>query len=387
MRSRAAQAAALFVLLSCLTHAAPRGRASGSQSPPGPAAPRQGRTDSDFETLAARAARAREGGQLQEALALYQQAITLRPDWDEGRWYFATILYELDRHAEARDAFAEVLRRQPGHAGALGLKGLCEFQLARYDRALIDLLEADKQGVSRSPGIATVVRYHAALLLTRFGDFEVANKMLVQFATEAPETPQVLEAFGLNVLRMPMLPSELPPDARERVMLAGRAGYAMASRNPAAARRALDELVARYPSTPHVHYVRGVFFIAEDPERALAEFRRELETSPSHVPARLQIVFELLKRGDATAARRYADEAVTLAPTHFAPRAALGHVLLELGDVEPAVLELEQAARLEPSSIQTHFLLARAYARAGRTADAERARAEFQRLEELARVK
>ena len=339
-----------------------------------------------FEAIAERAATARETGRLDEALRLYRQALALRNgDWDEGQWYVATILYELDRHAEARDAFAELLQRQPGHAGARGLKGLCEFALGRYDKALIDLVEADKAGVSQSPGIAAVVHYHAAILLTRFGDFEVGYKLLARLATEAATTPQLVEAFGLNVLRMPVLPAEIPADVRQRVTLAGRAGYAMATRNVAAAATALDELVSRYPTTPHVHYARGVFRLTEDPDRALDDFRRELEISPSHVPARLQITFELLKRGDAAAARRIAEEAATLAPEYFAARLAFGQTLLETDDVDRAIAELERAATLEPSSPQTHFMLARAYTRAGRTADAERARAEFNRLTKLAR--
>lgn len=338
-----------------------------------------------FEGLATRATSAREAGQLEEALTLYRRALAVRPEWDEGRWYLATLLYELDRYQEAVDAFVEVLRRQPDHAGALGLKGLCEVRLGRYERALPDLLRADKMGVARSAGIATVVWYHAAALLTRFGDFEVGYNLLRRLAAESPETPQVLEVFGLNVLRMPMLPSDIPPDARDRVMLAGRAGYALALRHVDAAQQALDELVARYPSTPHVHYARGVFFLTSDADRALDEFRRELAISPSHVPARLQIAFELLRRGDAAGARGPAEEAAKLSPDHFATRLALGQALLEANDVTRAIGELEEAVRLEPSSPQPHFALARAYARAGREGEAERARAEFIRLQKLAR--
>ena len=48
--------------------------------------------------------------------------------------------------------------------------------------------------------------------------------MLTEFVAEGTDTPQVIEAFGLNVLRMPMLPSEFPAAAREQVLLAGHAG-------------------------------------------------------------------------------------------------------------------------------------------------------------------
>jgi tetratricopeptide (TPR) repeat protein len=109
-----------------------------------------------FDDLTARAQSARDIGRLDDALALYRKAVELQPSWDEGRWYIATILYEIDRYSEARDAFAEVLRRQPTHAGAAGLKGLCEFQLRRFDQALIDLLQAREMGVSRS---ATMPRF------------------------------------------------------------------------------------------------------------------------------------------------------------------------------------------------------------------------------------
>lgn len=338
------------------------------------------------DSITSDAAKAREAGRLEEALELYQKALANHADWDEGRWYIATLLYELDRYVEAKDAFAELLKREPTHAGALGLKGLCEFELRDYERALGDLLEANRMGVSRSPGIATVVRYHTAILLTRFGEFEVANQMLTELAAEASETPQVLEAFGINVLRMPVLPGELPADAREKVGLAGRAGYAMAARHMDAARTALDELITRYPKTPHAHYARGVFLLTENADRALEDFRREIEISPSHVPARLQVAFELIKRGDPPNARIAADEAAKLAPDHFATRLALGQVLLEMNDVDAAIPELEKAATLAPGSPQTHFMLARAYARAGRTADAERERSEFTRLDQLVRA-
>lgn len=348
----------------------------------GAAAPQQ----TAFEDLASRAATARDSGRIEEALTLYREALAARPEWDEGRWYAATLLYELDRYAEARNAFAEVLGREPAHAGALGMKGLCEFELRQYEAAIGDLLQARQMGVARSTGIATVVRYHAAILLTRAGEFEVANQMLTEFVADGMDTPAVIEAFGLNLLRMAMLPSELPAAGRDKVLLAGRAGYDMAARRVDSARTALEELVARYPTIPHAHYALGVFFLTEDAERALGEFRRELEISPSHVPARLQTAFEYLKRGEAERARPLAIEAAKLAPHHFATALALGQVLLEMNDIPRAITEFEKAATLAPGSPQAHFMLGRAYMRAGREGDAARARAEFIRLDQIVRA-
>lgn len=341
---------------------------------------------SAVDEIASRAAAARDAGRLEEALALYRSALGVRSDWPEGLWYIATLLYELDRYAEARDAFSEVLSREPSHAGALGLKGLCEFELREYERALSDLLQASTMGVARAPEIARVVRYHAAILLTRFGEFEVAYQMLSAFAAEAAETPQVIEAFGVNLLRMPVLPADVPSDGRDAVVLAGRAGWAMAARQSSAARASLDALIARYPALPHAHYARGVFFLTEDPPRALDDFRRELEISPADIPARLQIAFELIKQGRAEQARGPALEAAALAPDHFAARLAVGQVMLEMNEIDSALAQLEAAATLAPGSPQVHFMLARVYVRAGRAADAARAREAFTRLDQAARA-
>ncbi len=354
----------------------------GAQSPPSRAA--DVRTGA-FDELAARAAAARDGGRGEDALAFYRAAVAKRPGWAEGHWYIASLLYEADRYAEARDGFSAVLKNEPSHAGAMGMRGLCEFQLRDYERSLSDLLQSRTMGISRSPAIDRVVRFHASLLLTRFGEFEVAYQMLTTFAEEGGDTPEVIEAFGVNLLRLPVLPSEASAELREAILVGGRAGYAMAARQPRAARAALDDLVTRYPKLPHAHYFRGVFFLTENADLALEDFRREIEISPSHVPARLQIAYEFLKRGNAAQARRPAEEAVALAPEQFAAHLALGQVLLDTNDVAGAVRELEAAVARAPGSPQTYFMLARAYARAGRTAEAERARAEFTRLDQSVR--
>jgi len=102
------------------------------------------------------------------------------------------------------------------------------------------------------------------------------------------------------------------------------------------------------------------------------------------VAARLQLSAELLKQGDAAAARPYAEAAVQAAPQEFAPRLSLGQVLLGLGDTTGAVRELETGITLAPESAQAHYLLAIAYARAGRPEDAERERAAFTKLSSAA---
>jgi tetratricopeptide (TPR) repeat protein len=184
---------------------------------------------------------------------------------------------------------------------------------------------------------------------------------------------------------MPLLPIEAPTDRRDMIMMAGRASYMMAARQNAAAAKAFESLASRYPETPNVHYAYGIFLLQEQPDKAIEEFKRELELQPNHPASLMQIAFEYLNRGDAQTALTWAQQAVAASPNSFAPHKALGQVLLETGDVEGAIKELQAGIKLAPDSPGLHFTLARAYQRAGRLEDATREREEFMRLDRLAR--
>ena len=123
------------------------------------------------------------------------------------------------------------------------------------------------------------------------------------------------------------------------------------------------------------------------PDEAMREFKQELLLSPNHVFARLQIAFEFLKRNTPAAGLTYAEEAVKLAPNLFAAHNALGRILLEVGQTERAIKELELGTKQAPDSPEMYFALARAYSKAGRKVEADRARAEFMRLDTIRRAK
>lgn len=357
-------------------HASPQ----ATERPAG-ATRRKAAPTASFDRLVKQAGAAKEAGQLDEAVRLYQEALRLKPSWLEGHWLLGTLLYDMDQHQEARDAFRRVVNVQPKNGPAWGLKGLCEFQLKDYERALSDLQRARALGLGDKE-VASVVSYHAAILMNRVEQYELAFEILRDFALAGADKPSVIEAFGLSVLRMPYLPSEAPTEKREMILMAGRAGFMMAKgRRSATGRQAFEELVTRYPEAPNVHYAFGNYLVPEEPDIALEEFRRELRLQPNHVPSLLQIAFEQIKRTNYQEALPPAEKAVELAPGLFAARNALGRALLELGETNRAIEELETGVRLAPDSPDMYFALARAYQRAGRKADADHARAQFLKLD------
>ena len=335
-----------------------------------------------FDAVVKKAEAAKGAGRFDEAIRYYREALKLQPAWLEGRFFLGTLLYDNDRYEEARGEFRTLVQADPKNGLVLALKGLCEFRLHNYDRSLKELEGARDLGIP-SPEVMAVASFHAALLLNRFEQFESAFDVLRGFAQQDRDTQGVIEAFGLSILRMPFLPSELPPERREIVLMAGRAGFYQAkNRRSPVAQLAFEELVSRYPTAPNVHYAFGVYLVSEQPELALEEFRRELRSSPTHYHAMLQIAYELMKEGKYEEAKPHAEKAAELAPSLFVAHHALGRILFETGDADQAIQSLETAMKLAPDSPEVRFSLARAYAKAGRSEDAARERAEFLRLDQ-----
>ncbi|HEX7774190.1 MAG TPA: tetratricopeptide repeat protein [Pyrinomonadaceae bacterium] len=338
--------------------------------------------DAEFERVVKLADEARLAEQFEQAVSLYGEALKIRPKWPDGWWYVGAIFYEKDLYPQARDAFQNLVALEPERGPAWAMLGLCQFQTGEYERAGVSLQRGRSLGVNDRSELAGVVRYHTALLYIRFEYFENSYDVLAEFVRMGQESPKVVEAFGLTMLRMPYLPKEIPPAQREKILLAGQAGVNMAARRLEQARAAFDTLLSQYPNDPNVHYGFGVFMLTQDADFAMKEFKRELEISPNHYPSMVQMAFEYMKRDQFNEALPLAEKAVQLAPKLYAARNVLGRVLLELGQVDRSIKELEEGVKLAPSSPEMHFALARAYTRAGRKQEAARERETFKKLQD-----
>lgn len=335
-----------------------------------------------FESAARRAQAARDAARDGEAIAAYEAALALRPDWDEGLWYLGTLLYQSGRCEEADAAFARFLQLKPQAGAGWVLRGFCSFETGDYKAAADRLRRGLGLGLRGNAELEALGRLRLALALLKTYQFEEAIQPLTLLARSTPEAPEVVVAVGLALLRMATLPSEIPAERQALVQKTGRAGALHLAERGADAEREYAELVAAHPEEPWIHYAQGLLLLRTDSERGMAALRRELQINPGNVLACLEIAFELLKLNRNEEAKAVAERAVELAPTLFATHAALGRALVELGEVDRGIGALEQASRLAPESAEVHFSLARAYARAGRETDAARERAEFTRLQQ-----
>lgn len=340
-----------------------------------------GQPSENFDDLSRRAHQQRDAGHISEAIDLYQKALKLQPEWDEGWWYAGTLLYSADRNDEAIAAFNEVLKKHPRNGAAWAFKGLCEFGAGDRDSALQSLENARTFGVGDNAQLISATRYTLGALLTKAGRFDDALRELETLARHDQENEDVLRALGTTALLLPYLPSELPDQYASAALAIGRAVAQAASNDRAAAAQTYAEAVKKYGTIPNVHYTYGTFLLRDQADKAVEEFRRELAQSPSHVPSRLQLIAEYIRRGEYTSALPLARESVDLAPDSYLTHQMLGRTLIHLDDVDSAIPELQHAIELNPSDPSSHFQLARAYRIAGRSVDAARENAEFMRLD------
>jgi tetratricopeptide (TPR) repeat protein len=234
----------------------------------------QEQSPATFDSFAQAAAAARDAGHPAEAIPLYRRALALRPEWTEGWWYLGTLLYDADQFREAISAFQKILALAPDAPGALSFLGLCEFEVSDYDSALQHLEKAHLMDPQDDPQLTRVTSYHLALLLSRSGSFDRSLDILFkEFARGAPPD-QVIVAFGLALLHVPLLPPEIDPSKDALLHSVGRLGFLVAQGRFDLAISGYPPLLAEYPGTPFLH---GAYASALQSAGRLEEARAQLQ--------------------------------------------------------------------------------------------------------------
>lgn len=336
----------------------------------------------DFDRVAAQAEQARSTNRIEEAIELYRKALSLRSRWAEGWWHLGTLLYERDAFADAAVALGQATALSPNVGTAWVMLGLCEFKLGRHTDALKHIQRGRRLGTSAEPQFRHVMLYHEGLLRLGKGEFELAQETLELLSHEGFENEDQTTALGLSVLRL-RLSDLLAGDSalRELVRRAGWAEHLAAQKKFDEAQKEYERLATDFLKVQNVHYAYGRFLLlSRDDEKAIAAFQREIENTPNHLLARLRIADTKLKLKDYAGGLPYAEEAVKLSPQIPLGHYLLGVLLLDTNQTTRAITELETAQKSLPNEPKIYFALGRAYQRANRKEDAERARVTFAKL-------
>jgi tetratricopeptide (TPR) repeat protein len=350
---------------------------------------------SNFDELVSGAAAARRDNKIPEAIELYRQALHLKADWAEGWWFVGTLSYSLYRHADCESAFTRFVQLDDKREVAWALLGLCEFETGHYQSARAHLHRGLAPGGKLAAELDAGARFHYGLLLTRAGLFDQGRRELTRFAGGAAGEPVVLAGIGVNALRMPLLPNEIPADQQDLVEKAGKAtsawmlhpqalGAKIAATTVGDAGEAEKQfrdlenqfygLLKSYPTAPGVHYLYGIYLSSSRPDQAQTEFRRELEVNPQNAAAQAMTVLAQLTHGDAPDALTNAKKAAAEEASDPLVEYAYGRALVAAGSLAEGIERLKAAEDLDPQVLNYHTALAGAYSKAGRYNEAREER-------------
>jgi tetratricopeptide (TPR) repeat protein len=249
------------------------------------------------------------------------------------------------------------------------------------DAASADLAREFSKG-SRLAGLALAQCRIAAK------HFDTAGPVVAQLEHSFPSDPDVLyvsanyhmKAWNDAIYRMyQKAPSSFRVDQLSAEVFETQGKYTEAI---AEYRKALS----KNPKAINLHYKLGRALLQQshDPaalEQARKEFEAELELNPSDAVAEYQVAQILGTQGHKTEAAARYEHAAKLRPDFPEALIAVAKIRSEAKQYNDAVQLLERVVKLQPRGEIAHYNLMMAYRNAGRTADAQREKAELDKLQ------
>ena len=261
-------------------------------------------------------------GRVEEAVAHYQRALALRPDYPDALNSLGSALQSLGRLTEAEERYAEALARRPDFPEALGNLGTVLHALGRFDEALGCLTGA----VARDRGSADACMGLGALLsdLGRHAEAEEQYRAAVALAAVDPEAHAGLG----KVLFQRGHAAEAAASLERAVELGGR-------------RAAIFDLLG------------AARRLAGDPTSAERWHRLALQAEPTRAGACTNLGLALGAQGRYAQAEACHQRALALAPANVEALNNLGVALQNRKRLADAVVCHRRATRLRPMLAET----------------------------------
>jgi tetratricopeptide (TPR) repeat protein len=219
-------------------------------------------------------------------------------------------------------------------------------------------------------------------------DFTGAGPVISQLEKDFPSDPDVLyvaadyhmKAWNYAIYRM----YKAAPASYRADELSGNVFETQGKYGEAVAE--YRKAIAKNPKAINLHYKlgRAILMQSHDPsalEAARKEFIAELSLNPSDAVAEYQVAQILATQQKTSDAAPHFERAAKLRPDFAEAVIAVAKLRSEAKRYDEAVQLLQRVIVLQPRSEAAHYALMMAYRNAGRTADAQREQAEFEKLQ------
>jgi protein O-GlcNAc transferase len=261
--------------------------------------------------------RLKDAGELEAAVASYDQAIALDPGHSAALCNRGTVLERLNRPDAALASYERAIRCTPGdalshynHASLLQRLGRPAEALAGFERA-----------IAANP---------------RYPEAHFSRGVLLE---ESQRLEDALLSYGRAI---EIAPGFAQASWRRGAVLRGL-------ERPDAALASYDKAIEIAPAFSEAHKYRGVL-LAEmgRPDAALASYAKAIEADPSNAEAYYNRALILHKRHQPDAALADYDKAIALVPHFIEAHLNRGGLLHDKNQLDAALASYERALALEP---------------------------------------
>ena len=281
-------------------------------------------------------------GQFQCAIAAFEAALALDPDFAQAHYSLALALLENHEAVRAASELQTILRKEPHSYLAHNALGLALQSLKKDEAAENEFQTALKINAHFAPGYY----YLSQLMISR--------------------KKYVAAAYYLK--RALAIPP--PPALAAQIKLTLAVAYSKQG-NYLAAKPLLQDLTKQQPGNAEIHKDLGtVYAHLEDYPNAAVELKKVLEIDPHNDAALLLLAKALMDMSSVKDALPYATEYTRRKSDDPDGWEVLGKALRVVGPPEAAADALKRCLTLDPSSYEAHCDLASVLARMGRNDEA-----------------
>jgi tetratricopeptide (TPR) repeat protein len=329
-----------------------------------------------------RALELQQQGELKRAAEEYRSVLTIAPDYAEAHANLGVVLSRLGRYEEAISSYESALRINPGMAPIRLNLGIAHYRAKQFSRAV----DALRQFLSSAPDSLQASEL-LGLALVEIERYEEALPHLESAIASDPDNPAVLYALGLAYIQqqrpevdavLTRLAAATSGSSLSRLL---KGQYLLDKTEYSAAAIELEIAARLSHELPRLDYSLGLSYLMLGRyQEAAVLFERELSGAPQDFKTLYYLAVALQQVGDLAGARLRAESALKVEARSPEANVLLGRILLNQGRIAEALRPLEAAAAYDSANSKSHYILARAYQRAGHRSEAAREFAEAQRL-------
>jgi tetratricopeptide (TPR) repeat protein len=321
------------------------------------------------------------------AAAEFQAIVALDPKNVDARGNLGVLLFFQGKYSESIPHLRAALKLQSTLWKIQALLGIAEKRAGDVTSALPDLEKSfanlKEQKIRTETGMELIDTYSntgdlpkAVPIISTLRDLDPTNVELIYTAYRIDSDLSDEARLSLIVVA--------PNSARVHQMMA----------HELARQGNTDEAIANYrealkidPNTSGLHFELAEMLnsssVPGGHEEAEKQYHAALAVNPNDEKAECKLGDLAALRGDQNAAAEHYERALKLQPNDSDAIIGLAKTLMTLNQPDKALPLLEQAVKIDPTNAVAHFRLSTLYRKMGRTDDANRELAEYQKFKAM----